>query len=263
MPRRIILHAGFHKTGTSTVQQVLRANRLILKPVLAMRLKGQMQELMHATRGYSTWRDPLTLAKATRRFGAVLDGLAAMPRRALVISAEELSGHMPGRNELMDYSAAPILLANFCEEITARFPEAEQVIYFSTREPNSWLKSAYWQHVRSSSMTLDYSEFSNIYEKSSDLTSVVNQVRNAVKAEVFEASLEDSKNDPLGPASALLDLCQIPSDIREKLIPQEPINQRLDQAVLLDLLEANRAYEDRDERKAAKQIILAETGKNV
>ena len=92
MPRKIIIHAGFHKTGTSSLQQVLRANRPLLQPELAMRLKGQMQDLTHATRGYSTWRDDLILVKAATRFGAVLDDLVTMPKRALLISAEEFSG---------------------------------------------------------------------------------------------------------------------------------------------------------------------------
>ena len=88
MPRRLILHAGFHKTGTSTVQQVLRTNRATLKKHLALRLKPQMKDLLHATRGYSTWRDPVSLAKAQARFSDLLTGLPGMPRRTLVISAE-------------------------------------------------------------------------------------------------------------------------------------------------------------------------------
>ena len=108
-----------------------------------MSLKGQMPNLMHATRGYSTWRDDLTLVKAATRFGVVLDGLVAMPKRALLLSAEEFSGHMPGRGDLADDSAAPILLSRYCDEIAARFPNIEQVKYFSTRAPESWLQSAY------------------------------------------------------------------------------------------------------------------------
>lgn len=255
MPRRIILHAGFHKTGTSSVQQVLRANRAILKPELAMRLKGQMKDLMHATRGYSTWRDPLTLAKATRRFGVVLDSLALMPRRVLVISAEELSGHMPGRARLTDYSAAPILLQ--------RFPKAEQAIYFSTRDPDAWLRSAYWEHVKSSSMTLSYDDFIGSYEQAVDFEKVISTTKRTIQADVYDTSLEDSDDLPLGPAGPLLDLCDISPELRKKIIPQPAKNQRMDDAVLLALLDANRAYADRDERKAAKQLILAEATKNV
>ncbi|MDC1480832.1 hypothetical protein N8146_00625 [Ascidiaceihabitans sp.] len=114
---------------------------------------------MHATRGYSTWRDNLTLIKAATRFGAVLDDLVTMPKRALLLSAEKFSGHMQGRGDLADYSTTPILLSRYCDEITARFPNIEQVIYFSTRAPESWLQSAYWEHVKSSSMALDYYAF--------------------------------------------------------------------------------------------------------
>lgn len=263
MPRRIVLHAGFHKTGTSSVQQVLRENRSLLKPELAMRLKGQMKDLMHATRGYSTWRDPFSLAKATARFGAMLDGLALMPRRVLVISAEELSGHMPGRANLADYSAAPILLQRFLTEITARFPASEQVIYFSTRDPETWLRSAYWEHVKSSSMTLSYSDFSQTYGSAANFDDIILQVKISVNAEVHATPLEACQDFTLGPADPLFDLCDISTELRQKLIPQPTKNQRMDDAVLLALLAANRAYADRDERKTAKQLILAEAAKNV
>lgn len=258
MPRRIVMHAGFHKTGTSTVQQVLRANRAILKPELAMRLKGQMPELMHATRGYSTWRDPLTLAKAGARFGAMLDGLVAMPRRVLVVSAEELSGHMPGRGALMNYEAAPILLKRFSEEISARFPKAEQVIYFSTRNTDSWVRSAYWEHVKSSSMTLGYEAFIKAYGSSANFEQIISKVRQNAKSEVFDTPLETCLTLPLGPADPLLDLCDISADLRARIVAQPATNRRKDDAVLLALLAANRTYADRDERKAAKQFILAE-----
>jgi hypothetical protein len=257
MPRRIVLHAGFHKTGTSSVQQTLRANRAVLKPALAMRLKGQMGDLMHATRGYSTWRDPLTLAKATRRFGALLDDLPNMPRRCLVISAEELSGHMPGRGDLMDYNAAPILMRKFSKAITARYPKAAQVIYFSTRAPDSWLNSAYWEHVKSSSMTLDFDEFATSYAKATDFDQIVAQTRKAVGCEVHHTRLEDCTELRLGPTDPLLDLCDIPDDIRAQIIAQPMANTRHSDAVLLALLAANRAYDDRDARKAAKHAILA------
>lgn len=262
MPRKVVIHSGFHKTGTSTVQQALRENRRLLQPHLAVRLKGQMKELMHATRGYSMWRDPLTLAKATRRFGAVLDGLVDMPRRVLVISAEELSGHMPGRDNLLDYSAAPILLKRFCSEIADRFPHAEQAIYFSTRAPDEWLKSAYWEHVKSSSMTLGYDVFARSFRGATDFEKVISDVQEGVTASVHSCPLETSANLPLGPADPLFDLCDMPLDLRAKIIPKKAENRRYDDAVLLALLDANRAYADRDERKAVKQKIMVEAQKN-
>ena len=133
MPRRIIIHAGFHKTGTSTIQATLRENREAMKKHVALRLRWHMKDLVAATRGYSTWRDPLTLIKVQDRFTTLMDDLPGMPRRTLVISAEELAGHLPGRGELDDYSAAPILLYAFWEIARARYPQADILIYLSTR----------------------------------------------------------------------------------------------------------------------------------
>lgn len=258
MPRRVVIHAGFHKTGTSSVQRTLRANRKLLMPELAIRLKGQMNDLMHATRGYSTWRDPLTLTKVIHRFDALLAALPLMPRRCLVLSAEEFSGHMPGRGDLMDYSAAPILLSAFSKVIANRFPNAEQAIYFSTRNPESWLKSAYWEHVKSSSLTLDYDAFSARYAEAANFESIVSNTKYAVDCKVHAARLEDCKDLPLGPCDPLLDICNLPIDLRRQMIAQPIANTRHDDDVLLALLAANRAYADRGERKAAKQAILSE-----
>jgi hypothetical protein len=227
-----------------------------------MSLKGQMPDLMHATRGYSTWRDDLTLVKAATRFGAVLDGLVAMPKRALLLSAEEFSGHMPGRGDLADDSAAPILLSRYCDEIAARFPNIEQVIYFSTRAPESWLQSAYWEHVKSSSMTLDYDAFAKTYEKAADFETIIKAVRKKANVAVHHSALEDCRDLRLGPADPVFDLCDISPSLRDKIVPQPIHNEWQDKTVLLALLAENRAYADHYKRKAAEQIILAEAQKN-
>ena len=229
MPAKIVLHIGFHKTGTSTVQQLLRTNRALLKPHLAMRLKPQMTDLLHATRGYST----------------------------LVLSAEELSGHMPGRGALADYSAAPELARIYVEWAQRYFPACEVVIYASTRDPENWLRSAYGEHVKSSSMTLDFTDFVARYGLAADLDGVVDDIAAAVPARVFRARLEAAQTQRLGPAQPLLDLCNVPPETMARIMPPPVANPALDQDVLLALLDANRTYTDRDARKAAKHAILA------
>ncbi|TMM52943.1 hypothetical protein [Sulfitobacter sabulilitoris] len=257
MPRRIVLHAGFHKTGTTSVQQFLRVNRRALKPWLAIRLKPQIKPLLHATRGYSTWRDPVTLDKALNRFSKLLDSLPGMPKRTLCISAEELCGHLPGRDDLMDYSVAPSLLYGFVDRARAAFPNAEVALYFSTRAPGPWLHSAYWEHVTSSSMTLSFDDFVAQYRGAADLDHMVDLIAATVPCPTYRFKLEDSRTLPLGPVDPLLDLCDVPRDQRAAFVTPPPVNTRTDPAVLLALLDANRAYPDREARKAAKDAILA------
>lgn len=256
MPRRVVLHAGFHKTGTSTVQTVLRDNRAALKPYLRALLKPGMGDLLPAARGYSTWRDPLTLAKFRRRFEALLRAHTGMPRRTLCLSAEELSGHMPGRGALADYTAAPVLATEMAKALQTILPKTEVMFVFSTRAPDDWLHSAYWEHVKSSSMTLEFGDFAARYARAADLDDIVARVRASQPCPVHSHSLETALTHPGGPAGPVLDLCGVPEAVQSAL-PRPRANARPAPEVLLALLQANRDYTDRDRRKAAKQAILS------
>lgn len=257
MPRRILLHPGFHKTGTSTVQATLRANRAALKPYAVLRLRWHMKDLLHACRGYSTWRDPLSLLKAEHRFERLLDALPRMPRRTLILSAEELAGHMPGRGDLADYRAAPDLLATFCATLERRFPQSDILVYLSTRAPDDWLASAYWEHVASSNMTLAFEEFVARYAPAADLERVVDACAARLTCPVHHCRLDDSRDRPLGPAAPLLDLCGLPRDLIETLTPAPDVNRRRDTATLHALLDANRRLaDDPQARRRAKSDIL-------
>jgi hypothetical protein len=262
MPRRIIIHAGFHKTGTSSIQNTLRENRVAMKKYVALRLRWHMKELVSATRGYSTWRDPVTLSKVQSRFDALMQDLPGMPRRTLILSAEELAGHLPGRGDLADYSAAPILLYAFWEIATARFPAADIQFYLSTRRPEAWLASAYWQHVESSSMTLDFDAFCDRYHKAADLSAMVTEIATRVPAPVRHCDLEDCKDGPLGPADPLLDLCDLPLALRADLTPTPVANPRHDEGIRMALLDANRSHASPAARRAAKDAILRAAGKS-
>jgi len=257
MPRRIILHPGFHKTGTSSIQATLRANRPALKPHVVLRLRWHMEDLLHATRGYSTWRDPISLLKAEHRFETMLDGLPRMPRRTLLISAEELAGHLPGRGDLDDYSAAPELLDMFCQTLKRRFPRAEIVIYLSSRASEDWLTSAYWEHVKASSMTLDLETFTARYAPAAKLDEAIAEITRRLPCPVNHAALEDCQDLPLGPATPLLNLCDLPRDLMAQLTLPPPANTRLPDDVLQALLDANRQHaDDPQARRSAKTAIL-------
>jgi hypothetical protein len=256
MPRRIVIHAGFHKTGTSSVQQVLRRNRPLLKPYVRSVLKGGMTDLIHAARGYSTWRDPLTLAKFTHRFQTLMSEHDNMPRRCLCISAEELAGHLPGRGTLADYSAAPVLAAEMARIAHLTFPQAELTFLYSTRAGDSWLRSAYWEHVKSSSLTLGWEDFSETYADAADLDRIVDDIAAAQPHPVQRTRLERSSSLSAGPATPVLELCGVPRKVMDALIMPPPANEQRDEAVLLALLAANRDYPDAEDRRVAKQAIL-------
>ena len=260
MPRRIIIHAGFHKTGTSSIQATLRENRVALKKHIALRLRWHLKDVVAAARGYSTDLDPLTLIKVQSRFGEMVNTIPGMPRRTLIISAEELSGHLPGRGPLADYSAAPVLLYTYWEILHAAYPEAEILVYLSTRAPEPWLASAYAEHVKSSNMTLEFEAFRDIYAKAADLDGVVTEVATRVPTPVLSKTLEACRDLPLGPLDPLLDLCEVPLSVRANLVSVPPVNQRHSPKILAAMLEANKTHAGPKERNAAKRAILIEAG---
>lgn len=258
MLRRIVIHAGFHKTGTSTIQDTLRHNRVALKGHAALRLRWHMRELVSATRGYSTWRDDLSLAKVEVRFAQLLTDLPRRLPPRLILSAEELSGHLPGRGNLADYSTASALLHSYFQIIQERFPEAEILFYLSTRAPEPWLRSAYWEHVKASNMTMSFDAFQARYSAAADLDGMVAQISDALPTPVYHQRLEDCVDLPLGPADPLISLCDLPDEVRRALAPVRPSNAHLGEAVLQKLLEANMKHPDADARNAAKALILKE-----
>lgn len=259
MPGKIVIHAGFHKTGTTTVQQVLKKNAKLLWPHMAIGLRHRFADLLHASRGYSTWRDPLTLAKFSHRFDTFIQSLDLGPKRQLVISAEELAGHLPGRGDLADYSAAPVLMGEIVTVLEHRFQSPDITFYFSTRAAEPWLKSAYWEHVKAARMTLDFDDYSARYKASANLDEAAAQIAQQVAPyPVITRSLESCADLPLGPAQPLLDLIDIPAARRALLEPQPQANQARPPKVLSTFLAFNRSDMSGPEVGQAKRAYLAE-----
>jgi hypothetical protein len=82
--RQMIIHAGFHKTGTSTVQSVLKAQHRRLSPHVNVIIKTDIPALCQAALAYSD--EPTTShlaayqAEATACFGEATDD----PRPVLI-----------------------------------------------------------------------------------------------------------------------------------------------------------------------------------
>jgi len=257
MPRLLVIHAGFHKTGTTSIQHILKMNRPLLRPVLRSILRPRMKDVVSAARGYSTYSNVLFRTKFRRRFRRFLSKQPQMPNKVLCLSAEELSGHMPGRRRVSSYTAAIALAEDMTDRAKLVFPETEVILFYSTRSPEDWLASAYSQQIKSSGLTMEFDEFATRYRDGADLDRIVEQIADAVPAEVITSRLEDTALDPFGPATRLLDICGVPQEIRGQMIRPEPANQRPNADVMDALLDANRSIKSKTKLKAVKAEILA------
>lgn len=248
---RIVIHAGFHKTGTSSLQAGLDAARGALRPHAKIVLARGMEGLLHATRAYATLPEPLALAKVAARAEAFAQGLAGVKGRALILSAEELTGHLPGRAGIDSYAAAPALLAELTAALLRRFPRADLHLALTTRDAEPWLRSAHWEHVKSASMTEDYEGFAARLRPAADLAAAARAIADHLPHPVHAIPLETTPDL----REALLRLALIPEDVIAALPPLPHRNAARPEA-LDDLLHINRTIPDRTARRDAKKARL-------
>lgn len=253
--RRVIIHAGFHKTGTTHLQQTLRANRAALRPDLRLVMRPGMLALCEAARAYSKSRSGVDLGLVKYEAAELAQTLEA---QTVVLSSEDLSGHMPWRHGLRDYGAVPKLMAALAEAFALVAPAAKLHYLFTTRAAEPWLRSCYGQHLRAARMTMTEKEYLARFKRSADLDTILERVRAAVPAHpVTTARLEDLGARRLGPADAVFDLLALPDALRATLhaVPQTA-NTTPSQALRDGLLRLNRSsLSDTDLRRARRDMI--------
>ena len=260
---RLIVHAGFHKTGTSSVQQMLRRNGKRLARGFRVFTHRDIPGVCGAARGMSAGApdggDPLDAALFDFELAQFLAGLDTDDPRPVVISSENLAGHMPGRRGLVRYSATPAIMARFAAVTGQCLPEARIDFHFSTRGADSWLRSCYWQHLRATRLTDDFDTYRAAYLPHADLDADVAAIAAAVPAphRVHAAALEDCAALRLGPLEPILDLMQPPARMRAALTPLPPANRAMGPAAAAELLRLNRSGLDKAALTAAKKAVLA------
>ena len=256
---RVLLHAGFHKTGTTTVQQALYRNRDTLAPHLRLLPRARMAAAGKAAQAWSAGGDPFDLALFGYELAQVMEEWDSDDPRPVVMSAEDLCGHMPGRDSVETYAATAPLMQAIADTLAAVHPKAAPVFYFSTRGAEDWLASAHAQHLRASRMTLSAKAFCDRFRGAADLDALAEGIAAALAPlPVHHCALEQSRGRPLGPLDPLLDLLDLPEGLRDRLEPQPPANPALPPDCAEDLLALNRSDLDDAALREAKRALIAE-----
>ncbi|WP_088622158.1 hypothetical protein [Oceanicola sp. 22II-s10i] len=254
---RLIVHAGFHKTGTTSVQQTLDANRAALAPALRVMLKDDMKGMTEAARAYSRTQDEVEWALYLYETRAVFEALDPTDPRPVLMSSEDLSGHMPFRHALPDYGAAPRLVRGLAEVAEAVHPGARIEFVFTTRAATPWVRSCWAQHVRAVQFTEDLDTYTARALPHADLDRMTDRIADAVLSHaVHRKRLEDVGDMPLGPLDPLLDIVGLPAEVRAAVQPQPRANPSMPEEVLRRLLKLNRSDRPWSEVKEEKKRIV-------
>ncbi|WP_319824822.1 hypothetical protein [Thalassovita sp.] len=227
---RVIVHAGFHKTGTTSLQALLERNDKRLSPYAAIYLKTALGRARFLGRWYGQRPSLLRLWLFRLGFRTFLRRIPDSP--VIVISRESFSGMMLGFRGARikpprSYAPMAIPLAQaIIREVRRRFgPDTQIEFLYTTRETEPFLNSA-WRHVlRTSRLKQDYTAFRATFSPLPDLQTEADRIAQAIApVPVHTAALETYADDPLGPGRAILDLLGVPEKTRAKLRPVDHHN---------------------------------------
>ena len=243
MTRRIVIHAGFHKTGTTSVQSMLRENADALAPHVDVYLKDGFEDLTTKARAFSVDPQEKTLAQVAKAAAGFFARRDADDPRPILMSSEDLSGHMPGRHGLDCYDSAGLVMRCISVSAYACFgQDADVTFYFSTRDRGTWLRSTWWQNLRSTRLTLGFDEYAKRFDDAQTLDDVLSEVAHDVApARVTSRRIEDIGSGPLGPLDAVLDLLALQDLDRGTLRALPPENVQPDIGIDQVFLALNRS----------------------
>ncbi len=254
MPR-ILLHPGFHKTGTSSIQHFLWVNREKLEPHVQLLMLRHLKPVTSLVHNFSRTSNPLVLLDLSERLDTLLSQLP-FDGRDILVSCEALCGHLPGWPNVDTYSAAPVTVSYVANYLAEHFGAIETKVVLTTRERSSWLFSAYRHHLKGHRLRMDFGEFAATYSPAADFAPIVDALRSELGDVVTTLPLEDTKAHALGPGGALLDAFGIDPT---GFTPVGKGNTGPNEALWREFLTINRSGLSDEEVIAAKDALADET----
>lgn len=259
-PARILIHPGFHKTGTSSIQHFLWDNRAVLAPHVSLLMLRHLKPVVKRCQGYSHSHNPLILAEVVETMDEALGLYPPQPGTVLLISCEGLSGHCPGWPGVDDYAAAPVTASFLTGYLAERYPGVPQEIVYTTRSQPGWAASAWRHHLMGQRLRQDWPEFAARFG-TVDLGATVAEIAAALDPlPVYALSLEDAQDHPLGPGGALIELLNLPEAVFARLRPVPRANPGPDESLAAQLLALNLSRLPEAELIARKARLVEQAG---
>lgn len=253
---KVVVHPGFHKTGTTSIQRLLEHNRDALVGHCRLLTPRDLRSTGLAALAYCLNPGPDELGFFIYELAKELEAIDPNDTRTLIMSSEDLAGQIPGRHGLTSYAAAPQLMSAIEATVIECLPKADVHFYFSIRRSEQWVESCYAQHVRSIRLTEDKEAYIKRMLPYADLPAEVARIQNTVKSKVHSGFLIKSQHTEFGPATPLLDLLDLPNTVRNTLDPVHPANAALPDEVLSELLSLNRSEMENPALKEQKRKVI-------
>ncbi len=262
--RRVLLHLGLHKTGTTAAQSFLFENRELIWPqhALVLPYRTRNSGLSEAATRYSVYGTPGTLADFGDLMRGFLNSLEFGEKRGLVLSEENFSGLRPSRNVAVGYEAAPELAACLVRLIRERFDgqETHITIYLSLRQRGGWIRSLWAHDLQCSRLVQDFETYRARLAQVPSPQTAAEAIRDLLPSvSVRTEWLEDLQGQTYGPGTPFAEFLKLPPEKAQQLIGPKRINPRMPQDVLSALLDLNRSSLDDADLIRQKAALVEKT----
>ena len=259
---RILIHAGFHKTGTTSLQNHLARHRKRLAPYFTYYGANDFKNAGARARIYAQRPFPHRLLRFRLAFRRFLRSVPADD--VIVLSRETFCGVMPGHRDwrgrtLQDFAPAAVpLLTVTLQELHRRFPDARVELLFTTRDREAWVRSVYGHLLRSIHLTETFEEFRALFPDLIDLREEAQRIHAALpgRLPLHITPMEDYADHRHGPAGAVLDLLEVPQALQDSLAPARRANQGQSKALEAAFFRLNHAGHSKRALKRMKDHML-------
>lgn len=257
---RILLHPGFHKTGTKSVQHFLLAAGPLIWPHAALVLPDRMRDISRLTFWHAEDPGPGLLAMMTAAMRDFLSTLSltrpGRPPRDIVISAENLLGPMP-RGDGPPYPAAAAILTALVRALRER---GEVSVYLSLRDQGEWARSVHAHLARKPAgprITLGADAFADRLAPH-PLARIADGIAAALPGTpVIAQDIADLSGERFGIAQPFVDFLRLPPAALDRLPPVPHLHRAPDPAITAQLIGLNRSPLTGEALAAAKRDLLA------
>jgi hypothetical protein len=229
----VYLHIGFHKTGSTSVQALLRHNRALASHKAKVFVQGDaaIRPLEDACRNYD--RQP------SRKRGAAI-GLAwqkllsefAQGPDTWIISSEDFLGRIPSNRDTSPiYARTPEIL----EFLQAASPAVAIKFCVYLREPKGWLDSIHRHLVRTRGLAITAKAFHALQKFSSHpdpLADAAARIDAVLHSPLHRFTLEGDSATYLGPGYSLLQQAGFAAAELEKWSKVDRQNEGLDCSIV-------------------------------
>lgn len=257
----IVFHAGFHKTGTTSLQTALHRHATALSPVFAIQTRSSSPRLLtaaDAARDCSADPGPHTRRALTDSLTDWATHLALAPGQGLMVSCEDFAGHIPGRPGVADYRAALVVLPAVRDALRRHLPRHPLSFLFTTRDAAAWLRAIHWQLSRHDDMTQGPNRFARSFAAAADFASLLRRLRALMPdVTIGDADLADLAPRRLGPVEAIYDAANLPQTLRDTLPAPPHVNRTPPHNLARVFVKLNRSDLPRPEIRRLKREMLA------